>query len=198
MHTGTKLHILWYTKPSIKSYLGFLLLMGGFLGMMAFLHARGQMDETSWSIFRWVGGGMILAVLLPYWGGYLRILLVFRRADKKNQLDELCEDFDRAEIIAHGYARMGKTWFFGKGGRNIVPYADICQVRLYENYAGFQRNQRELHYVDTRGREHPLCGLPLFGKKGSSIAQEITSALVEKRGYPDYPASIHEPSHGGR
>lgn len=31
MYPGIKLRILWYAKPSIKPYLGFLLLMGGFL-----------------------------------------------------------------------------------------------------------------------------------------------------------------------
>lgn len=181
MYFGTKLRILWYIKPSIKPYLGFLLIMGGFLGLMAFLHAGGQMEDSHWAIFRWVGGGIILAVLIPYWGGYLRILRAFHRASREGQLDALCEDFENAEVIAHGFARMGTTWFFGKGGRNVAPYADIRQVMHHEHYAGLQRNERELHYVNAQGKEQPLCGLPLFGKKGEAIAREIMSALAEKQ-----------------
>ena len=198
MYPGIKLHILWYAKPSLKPYLGFLVMMGGFLGLMGYLHRLGQMDEASWTIFRIVGGGIILCVLIPYFGGYLRILTALRRASKADQLDALCEDFEGAQPIADGYARLGERWFFGKGGQNVVPYEDIRQVKLHERYAGLQRNQRELRYVDARGKEHPLCGLPLFGKKGEAIAQEIISALTPDRGYPSYPSGINEPAHGGR
>lgn len=176
----TNLRILWYTRPSIKPYLGFLLMMGGFLGLMAFLHSRGLMDETAWSIFRLVGSGIILAVLFPWFGGCLRILRVFRRAGQEDRLDALYEDFEQAQVIARGYARMGKVWFFGKGGQNVVPYTAIRRVFLHEHYAGLQRNQRELHYVDVHGKEHPLCGLPLFGKKGEELAQEIQWALEDQ------------------
>ena len=176
----TKLRILWYTRPSIKPYLGFLLMMGGFLGLMAFLHSRGRMDETAWSIFRLVGSGVILAVLLPWFGGCLRILRVFRRAGREDRLDALCEDFEQAKVIAKGYARLGKGWFFGKGGQNVVAYKDIRSVHLHEHYAGLQRNQRELHYTDHAGKEHPLCGLPLFGKKGETLGNEIRWAVEEQ------------------
>ncbi len=198
MYFTTKLRILWYTKPSIKPYLGFLFLMGGFLALMGFLHASGGMDDGSWAIFRWVGGGVILGVLIPYFGGYLRILSALGRANKSGRLFDLYEDFEDAQSIANGYARLGKRWFFGKGGRNIVAYEDVRSVHLHEHHAGLQRNQRELDYIDRAGREHPLCGLPLFGKKGETIAQEIISALAPAREYPSYPTGINEPSHGGR
>lgn len=198
MYPGIKLRILWYAKPSIKPYLGFLLLMGGFLALMGFLHASGDMDEASWTIFRVVGGGIILCVLTPCFGGYLRILTALRRAHKADRLFELYEDFEAAQPIADGYARMGEHWFFGKGGQNVVPYEAIRSVRLHEHSAGLQRNQRELRYVDAHGKEHPLCGLPLFGRKGETIAQEIISALTPDRGYPSYPSGINEPAHGGR
>lgn len=180
MYIGTKLRILWYTRPSIKPYLGFLLIMVGFLAMMAYLRSLGQVDDTAWMIFCWVGGGIIFAVLLPYFGGYVRIVKAFHRADQDSRLDQLCEDFEDTQPIANGYARLGAHYFFGKGGRNVVPYEDIRQVRLHEHYAGLQRNQRELHYIDTNGKERPLCGLPLFGKRGIDIAQEIQHALAEK------------------
>ena len=180
MYFTTRLRILWYTKPSLKPYLGFLFLMGGFLALMGFLHASGNMDEGSWAIFRWVGGGVILGVLIPYFGGYLRILSALRRANKAGCLFELYEDFEDAQPIAGGYARLGKRWFFGKGGRNVVAYEDIRSVHLHEHYAGLQRNQRELHYTDRTGKEHPLCGLPLFGKKGETLANEIRWAVEDK------------------
>lgn len=198
MYFTAKLRILWYTKPSLKPYLGFLFLMGGFLAMMGFLHASGHMVDAHWAIFRWVGGGIILGVLLPYFGGYLRILSALRRAHKAGCLYELYEDFEDAQPIADGYARLGKRWFFGKGGRNIVAYEDVRSVHLHEHCAGLQRNQRELHYIDHAGKEHPLCGLPLFGKKGERLAQEIMSAPWPAREYPSYPTGINEPSHGGR
>lgn len=75
---------------------------------------------------------------------------------------------------------MGKVWFFGKGGQNVVPYTEIRRVFLHEHYAGLQRNQRELHYVDIHGKEYPLCGLPLFGKKGEELAQEIQRTLEDQ------------------
>ena len=43
------------------------------VAMMGFLHEAGQRDDTSWQIFSWVGGGIIFVVLIPYFGGYLRI-----------------------------------------------------------------------------------------------------------------------------
>lgn len=181
MYLFTKLRILWYTKPSIKPYLGFLLLMGGFLALMGYLRSLDQVDDSAWWIFRFVGGGIILAVLLPYLWGYFGILRAFRRASKADQLDVLCEDFEDAQPVAHGYARLGVHYFFGKGGRNVVAYRDIRQVRLHERYAGLQRNQRELHYIDTNGQEHPLCGLPLFGQKGETLAHEIRCAIADKR-----------------
>ena len=180
MYTGTRLRILWYARPSIKPYLGFLLIMGGFLAMMGYLRSLGKVDDSSWMIVCWVGGGIILGVLIPYAGGYLRILRAFQHAAQAGQLDLLCEDFEDAHPIANGYARLGAHYFFGKGGRNVVSYADIRRVRLHEHYAGLQRNQRELHYVDASGREHPLCGLPLFGAKGLRIAQEIQDELAAK------------------
>ena len=180
MYIGTKLRILWYTRPSLKPYLGFLVMMGGFLGLMGYLHQISQMDEASWAIFRWVGGGIIVGVLLPYFGGYVGTLRSLRRAGKADQLDALCEDFEDAQPIAHGYARLGAHYFFGKGGRCVVPYEDVRRVTLHEHYAGLQRNQRKLRYVDARGKEHPLCGLPLFGRRGEEIAYEVQSALGEK------------------
>ncbi len=181
MYLGEKLRIIWYTKPSLKPYLGFLLIMGGFLAMMAYLRSLGQVDDTAWMIFRWVGGGIIFAVLLPYFWGYVRILMAFRKAEKNGRLDVLCDDFDFAQPIAKGYARLGRYYFFGKGGRNVVAYEEICHVLLHENYAGLQRNQRELHYRDDRGWEQPLCGLPLFGRKGKEIAAEIQCELANRR-----------------
>lgn len=180
MYLFTKLRILWYTRPSIKPYLGFLLIMGGFLAMMGYLRSLGLVDDSAWWIVRYVGGGIILAVLIPYWGGYVGILRAFRRAGKENRLNLLCEDFEAAQPVASDYARMGAHFFFGKGGRNVVAYQDIRHVRLHEHYAGLQRNQRELHYIDTIGKEHPLCGLPLFGTKGLRIAQEIQGELAAK------------------
>lgn len=180
MYIGTRLRILWYTRPSIKPYLGFLFLMGGFLAMMAFLHSTGKMDETSWAIFRGVGGGIILCVLLPYFGGYLSVVKALQRANKAARLYELYEDYEDAQIIANGYARLGQKWFFGKGGRNVVAYEEIRQVKLHEHYAGLQRNQRELHYIDAKGKEHPLCGLPLFGRKGEMIAREIEGEIINR------------------
>lgn len=180
MYILTKLRILWYTRPSIKPYLGFLLIMSGFLAMMGYLRSLGLVDDSAWWIVRFVGGGIILAVLLPYLWGYAGILRAFRRADKESRLELLCEDFEDAQPIARGYARMGTHFFFGKGGRNVVPYEDIRQVRLHEHYAGLQRNQRELHYIDTNGNERPLCGLPLFGGRGIDIAHTIQRALAEK------------------
>ncbi len=181
MYIGTRLRIIWYTRPSIKPYLGFLFIMGGLLAMMASLRASGKMDATSWAIFRYVGGGIILCVLLPYFGGYLRILKALRRADQEDRLEDLCEDFEEAKPIAEGYARLGQNWFFGKGGRNVVVYEEIRHTLLHENYAGMQRNQRELHYVDAKGKKHPLCGLPLFGKKGLSIAGEIMEQITQRQ-----------------
>lgn len=198
MYFTTRLRILWYTKPSLKPYLGFLFLMGGFLALMGLLHASGNMDDASWAIFCWVGGGIILGVLIPYFGGYLRILSALRRANKAGRLYELYEDFEDAQPIANGYAKLGRRWFFGRGGRNVVACEDIRSVHLHEHYAGLQRNQRELHYTDVNGKEHPLCGLPLFGKKSETIAQEIISAISPERRYPSYPEGINEPSHGGR
>ena len=180
MYLFTKLRILWYARPSLKPYLGFLLIMGGFLAMMGYLRSLGLVDDSAWWIVRFVGGGIILAVLIPYLWGYAGVLRAFRRADKESHLDLLCEDFEAAQPIASGYARMGAHYFFGKGGQNVVPYEDIRQVRLHEHYAGLQRNQRELHYVDASGKEHPLCGLPLFGKKGLPITQEIQVELAAK------------------
>lgn len=180
MYIGTRLRILWYTRPSIKPYLGFLFMMGGFLAMMGFLYSSGKMDDASWTIFRVVGGGIMLGVLLPYFGGYLSVLRALRRANKAGCLYELYEDFEEARVIAKGYARLGRKWFFGKGGRNAVAYEEIRQVKLHEHYAGLQRNQRELHYIDEKGREHPLCGLPLFGKKGRLIASEIEGEIFAR------------------
>lgn len=177
MYIGTRLRILWYTRPSIKPYLGFLFMMGGLLAMMGFLYSSGKMDDASWTIFRVVGGGIMLCVLLPYFGGYLSVLRALRRANKAGRLYELYEDFEDAQVIAKGYARLGKKWFFGKGGRNAVAYEEIRQVKLHEHYAGLQRNQRELHYIDEQGREHPLCGLPLFGKRGELLAREIEGEI---------------------
>lgn len=198
MQKASKLRILWYVKPTIRPYLGFLVLIGGFIAMMGMLHQRGLADENALSIVHWVGGGLILLTLIPYFADYLRIFRVFLRADIDSCPDALCEDFAAARVVGQGFARLGKTWFFGKGGRNIVAYEDMKRVFLHEHYAGLQRNQRELRYVDAQGKEHPLCGLPLFGKRGESIAQEIMSALPEKRDYPAYPTDIRELSHGGR
>ena len=181
MYFSVKLRIFWYCRPSIKPYLGFLFLMGGFLALMGMLHTSGQMDDGSWAIFCCAGGAVILGVLIPYFGGYLRIGAALRRAAREDRLDELCEDFEQAEVIARGYARLGERWFFGKGGRNVVAYEDIRSVKLHEHYAGLQRTQRELHYLDAKGKEHPLGGLPLFGKKGEQLAGEIRQALAEKR-----------------
>ena len=180
MYIGTRLRIFWYTRPSIKPYLGFLFMMGGLLAMMGFLYNSGKMDDASWTIFRVVGGGIMLCVLLPYFGGYLSVLRALRRANKAGCLFELYEDFEDAQPIAGGYARLGKRWFFGKGGRNVVAYEDIRSVHLHAHYAGLQRNQRELHYTDHAGKEHPLCGLPLFGKKGETLANEIRWAVEDK------------------
>lgn len=180
MYFTTRLRIFWYTKPSLKPYLGFLFLMGGFLALMGFLYASGRMDDASWTIFRCVGGGIILCVLLPYFGGYLSIWAALRRADKTGRLYELYADFENARPIANGYAQLGQRWFFGRGGRNIAAYEDIRSVNLHEHYAGLQRNQRELRYTDQNGKEHPLCGLPLFGKKGERLAEEIRWALEEQ------------------
>ena len=180
MYNGTRLRIFWYTRPSIKPYLGFLFMMGGLLAMMGFLYNSGKMDDASWTIFRVVGGGIMLCVLLPYFGGYLSVLRALRRANKAGCLYELYEDFEDAQVIAKGYARLGKKWFFGKGGRNAVAYEEIRQVKLHEHYAGLQRNQRELHYIDEQGREHPMCGLPLFGKRGELLAREIEGEICAR------------------
>ena len=181
MYIGAKLRILWYTRPSLRPYLGFLLMMGGFLALMCYLRQLGQMDDTSWAIFRWGGGGIIVGVLLPYFSGYAGTLRSLRRASKTDRLDALCEDFEDAQHVAQGYARLGAHYFFGKGGCCVVPYEDIRRVALHEHYAGVQRNQRELRYVDVHGKEHPLCGLPLFGQRGLDIAHEVQSALADKQ-----------------
>jgi len=159
MYIGTRLRILWYTRPSIKPYLGFLFMMGGLLAMMGFLYSSGKMDDASWTIFRVVGGGLVLCVLLPYFGGYLSVLRALRRANKAARLYELYEDFEEAQVIAKGYARLGQKWFFGRGGRNVVAYDIAARMK----YKGIGLQQAANPGINTTIRDrffNSACATP--------------------------------------
>ena len=83
--------------------------------------------------------------------------------------DELQQDFDNAVDFRGGKLKLGNRWMYIKGKSRIIPYSEVTQVYQHVTRTYFIETERELKYVDSKGRKRTLCKLELRGKSDAEV-----------------------------
>lgn len=98
----------------------------------------------------------------------------FSKLEESGEYAQILADFQSAMPVLGDKVRLGYRHIYVKGKRKFVSYSDICKLYQYVHKTNFIENQRQLHYLDPKGKKKVLCDLKLGGKSDQDVLKIMT------------------------
>lgn len=92
-----------------------------------------------------------------------------KQFQESGELSRVVADYASSMPLVDGRVRLGNGYIFGKGQGQVVSYGEIRQVYQHIHKKNFVENNREMRYVDPRGKVKTLCELKLRGKSDEDV-----------------------------
>lgn len=140
------------------------------LGIVCILYMPISFSENASA---WIGGYILAPILCIF---VLRYILKdvkvldsqLSMLEQRGELQQMLEDFRKAEKTIGGNLMVGQKYLFGKGSMHVVPYGAISRIHMV-NAERKGKLARDLLYEDAEGQEYFVCQLDPMGQSHAEL-----------------------------